>query len=58
MSVIRDVVCCVTHAVARGLTDNSCCDEDGGGPTNGDGLLLEDGNGFLLLETGDYLLLE
>ncbi len=57
MSVIRDVVCCVTHAVTRGLTDNQCCDE-GSGPTDGNGLLLEDDTGFLLLETGDYLLLE
>lgn len=29
----------------------------GGGPT-GDGLLLEDGSSFLLLESGSYLLLE
>ncbi len=33
----------------------------GGGPSAGDGLLLErdtDGTEFLLLETGDFLLLE
>jgi len=29
-----------------------------GGPETGDGLILEDGSGFLLLETGDFLLLE
>ena len=30
----------------------------GSGPLAGDGLLLEDGTGFVLLENGDYLLLE
>jgi hypothetical protein len=30
----------------------------GSGPAAGDGLLLEDGTSFLLLETGDFLLLE
>ena len=30
----------------------------GGGPSVGDGLLFEAGTDFLLLETGDYLLLE
>lgn len=30
----------------------------GGGPAAGDGLLLEDGVSFLLLESGDFLLLE
>ena len=30
----------------------------GGGPAVGDGLILEAGTDFLLLETGDYLLLE
>jgi len=29
-----------------------------GGPSVGDGLLLESGTYFLILETGDYLLLE
>jgi len=28
------------------------------GPAVGDGILLEDGTSFLLLESGDYLLLE
>lgn len=30
----------------------------GSGPASGDGLLLETGTDFLLLETGDFLLLE
>lgn len=30
----------------------------GGGPAVGDGLLLENGTDFLLLESGDFLLLE
>ena len=30
----------------------------GGGPSVGDGLILEAGTDFLILETGDYLLLE
>ena len=30
----------------------------GSGPSSGDGLLLETGVDFVLLETGDFLLLE
>ena len=30
----------------------------GSGPSSGDGLLLEDGLSFVLLETGDFILLE
>ena len=30
----------------------------GSGSPSGDALILEDGSGYLLLETGDYLLLE
>jgi len=30
----------------------------GSGPVSGDGILLEDGVFFILLESGDYILLE
>ena len=45
--------------VSRGWSfpPNEDEEELGGGPS-GDGLLLEVGPGYLLLESGDYLLLE
>jgi hypothetical protein len=56
MSLMRDVVCCVTRPIVRGVTESTCCDDPG--PDDGFRLILESGDGFLLLETGYYLLLE
>ncbi len=33
-------------------------DSGGSGPVSGEGILLEDGVFFILLESGDYILLE
>lgn len=57
MSILRDVVCSVAHPITRVLTE-IICQTPGTGSASGDRLMLENGNGFLLLETGDFLLLE
>jgi hypothetical protein len=46
----------ITRIFTITVTDVS--EGGGSGPSVGDGLLLEDGTFFLLLETGDFLLLE
>ena len=56
MTTLRNVTCTVTYSVTRGVTEQRC--EGESGPTDGSGLLLEDRTGFLLLESGDFLLLE